>query len=110
MVPTVIFVLDNDSNLPRTSTGKIQRLAIHLKLQNAGIEPVLHAEKLNARLISSVPYEAPSSELENSASSIWQQVFSLSDIGVSDDFYELGGTSIWAARIAFMLSEQSGTN
>lgn len=43
MVPTIIFVLDDDSLLPKTSTGKVQRMATLAKLTAAGVEPTLHA-------------------------------------------------------------------
>jgi len=42
-VPTVIFVLESDLLLPKTSTGKIQRMAVLAKLSAAGVQPVLHA-------------------------------------------------------------------
>jgi hypothetical protein len=43
MVPTIIFVLVDDSILPKTSTGKVQRMATLAKLTAAGIEPTLEA-------------------------------------------------------------------
>jgi len=46
MVPTVIFVLENDSHLPKTSTGKVQRMATLAKLTAGGIEPTLHASQV----------------------------------------------------------------
>jgi acyl-coenzyme A synthetase/AMP-(fatty) acid ligase len=43
MVPTIIYVLDDGNILPKTSTGKVQRLATLAKLTAAGVEPTLHA-------------------------------------------------------------------
>jgi len=45
-VPTTVFVLDSDALLPKTSTGKIQRTAMHGKLKAAGIVPVLCASQV----------------------------------------------------------------
>jgi hypothetical protein len=36
------------------------------------------------------------------------QVIGLSEIGVEDSFLELGGTSIMAARVAYLAQEQTG--
>jgi len=43
MIPTIIFVLNDDSILPKTSTVKVQRMATLAKLTAAGIEPTLKA-------------------------------------------------------------------
>ncbi|KAL4522647.1 hypothetical protein Ndes2526B_g01009 [Nannochloris sp. 'desiccata'] len=107
MVPTIIFVLNDDSILPKTSTGKVQRMATLAKLTAAGIEPTLEASLLNARIISSLNFVPPESALEEATVQIWQKVLGLLNIGVLDDFFELGGTSILAARIAFMVQEHS---
>ena len=108
MVPTTIFVLDDGSILPKTSTGKVQRMATLAKLTAAGIKPTLQASKLDARIISSSDFVSPASALEEATVQIWQKVLGLVNIGVLDDFFELGGTSILAARIAFMVQEHSG--
>ncbi len=63
---------------------------------------------MDARIISSATFVLPASALEEATVHIWQKVLGLSNIGVLDDFFELGGTSILAARIAFMVQEHSG--
>ena len=52
-VPSTVFVLDNDALLPRTSTGKIQRLLVLTKLKEAGVEPTLQASLVSA-LVSNI--------------------------------------------------------
>jgi len=59
-------------------------------------------------MLASAAFALPSTPLEASAVEIWQQVLGLTGVGVQDDFFELGGTSIVAARVAFALQEQSG--
>ncbi len=109
MVPTVIFILEDDSLLPKTSTGKVQRMATLAKLTSAGIEPTCSlSSQLNARIISSYDYLAADSALEKETVQLWEKVLGLGNIGVVDDFFELGGTSILAARIAFMVQERNG--
>lgn len=42
-IPSTIFVLNTDVVLPRTSVGKMQRLAVLAKLTESGIKPTLEA-------------------------------------------------------------------
>ena len=44
-------------------------------------------------------YEAPTSETEKTIASIWRAVFEIDDIGIDDDFFDLGGDSVKATRI-----------
>jgi hypothetical protein len=108
MVPTTVFVLNDDTLFPKTSTGKVQRMATLAKLTAAGIDPTLHASQLDARIIASADFVPPKSALEEATVQIWQKVLGLVNIGVLDDFFELGGASILAARIAFMVQEHVG--
>lgn len=107
-VPSIVFVLESAALVPRTSTGKIQRMSMLRVLTAAGVEPTLHVTSLDARILSSAPFVAPTTDLEKAVVDIWEKVLRCTGIAVLDDFYELGGTSILAARIAFMVQEYSG--
>jgi thioesterase domain-containing protein/acyl carrier protein len=45
-------------------------------------------------------YLAPRNEVERKLSAIWQEVFGIDVVGVSDDFFELGGDSLTATTLA----------
>jgi thioesterase domain-containing protein/acyl carrier protein len=45
-------------------------------------------------------YVAPRNEVERKLSAIWQDVFGIDVVGVSDDFFELGGDSFNATTLA----------
>lgn len=47
----------------------------------------------------STPYVAPESEIEKHIATIWAEAFSLKTIGIQDDFFELGGDSLYAIGI-----------
>jgi tyrocidine synthetase III len=81
MVPSQIIALDE---LPRTGSGKIDRVAL---------------KQQAAQLRSSVAYKAPASITENRLLQIWQQALNAGSIGVEDDFFELGGHSLKAMRM-----------
>lgn len=106
-VPSSIFVLDSNSALPKTQTGKVQRLLVDQILKKNGINAILHASMLDARVLSNVDYVAPQTPLEQDIVDIWQAVLNLKGVGVMDDLLDLGGTSILAARIAFLIQDKT---
>lgn len=83
----VVFVPE----LPRNATGKVQRVGLaehfgitHLDLPDTA-EPTA--------------YVAPQTPTEDTLATIWASVLGLEQVGVDDDFIELGGDSILAARV-----------
>jgi amino acid adenylation domain-containing protein len=87
MIPTTTVVVDS---LPLTSLGKIDKRALP--------EPELGREQ-------TVP---PRDELESTLVDIWSEVLAIPDIGVTDDFFELGGTSIQALQTFALIGKRLG--
>ncbi|TLF74853.1 amino acid adenylation domain-containing protein [Nocardia cyriacigeorgica] len=83
MVPAAIMVLDS---LPMNSSGKLDRAALP--------EPVFAA---TTRV-------APRSPLEEQIAEVFREVLGLDALGVDDDFYELGGSSLLAFTLHQRLS------
>lgn len=81
MIPASIVWLDR---LPLTSNGKIDRKA-------------LPAAKLEQRQITRGV--APRTETEQILSDIWSSVLGVEQIGVDDNFFDLGGHSLAAIRV-----------
>lgn len=81
MVPTVFVVLDS---LPRLPNGKIDRCSLP--------EPEQKRPDLGQA------YVPPRSELQRYLTNLWCNLLRLDKIGIHDRFFELGGTSILAAR------------
>ena len=44
-------------------------------------------------------FRAPSDDREHELLKIWQEVLKIPNIGVDDDFFELGGTSLQALMV-----------
>jgi acyl-CoA synthetase (AMP-forming)/AMP-acid ligase II/acyl carrier protein len=79
-VPRHVLFVDH---LPRNASGKVLKRELH--------------ERFAAR-----PATAPVAardELEAAILAIWREVLELTDLGVHDDFFDLGGHSLAAARI-----------
>lgn len=72
-------------DLPTTANGKIDRDALPA--------PEYGRPELDT------PYVSPRDDLERLLAGIWQDVLGLDEVGVLDDFFELGGDSLRAVRI-----------
>ncbi len=88
MVPSAIVVLDA---LPLTPQNKIDLRA----LPAPGAAP---AER----------HVAPRTDGERTLAAIWADVLGVDTVGVDDDFFDLGGDSILAARVLTRIREASG--
>jgi len=92
MVPTIFVPLDA---LPLTPNGKVNRRALP--------EPPQQRPDLEAT------YVAPRTELEEALAELAAEVLGLERVGVEDNFFDLGGTSLLATRLIFRVREQFET-
>ncbi|MCP4216573.1 MAG: amino acid adenylation domain-containing protein, partial [bacterium] len=80
MIPAYFVFLEQ---LPLTATGKIDR--------NALPDPEAVTDKL---------YIPPTTEMERQLVEVWQEVLGIERIGVTDDFFRMGGDSIKAIQVS----------
>ncbi|MDQ0208337.1 amino acid adenylation domain-containing protein [Alkalicoccobacillus murimartini] len=88
MIPSNYVILDS---LPLTNNGKVDRDAL--------------SNILFTRPNFEVPYKAPHTEMEQHLVQIWQDILKIDKVGVDDDFFELGGNSLLAARATISMKE-----
>jgi amino acid adenylation domain-containing protein len=93
MVPSVFVRLDV---MPLTPTGKINRRVLP--------EPEKSRPDIEAA------YAAPRTPIEETLVAIWEEVLQLEDIGIHDDFFELGGQSLLAAQVTSRLNARLDTS
>jgi thioesterase domain-containing protein/acyl carrier protein len=60
--------------------------------------------------ISPQDYVAPRNEVEAKLASMWEEIFELPRIGIEDDFFEIGGQSILAARLISRIEADFGVS
>ena len=82
MVPSAFVFLES---LPLTPNGKIDRLAL--------------PEPDNSRTELGVAYAAPQADIEKHLAKIWGEVLSIEQVGIHDNFFDLGGHSLAASRV-----------
>lgn len=87
MLPSAVILLDE---LPLSANGKVDRKAL----------PKPHFE-----LRQTVRGERPLSSLEKAVLSIWAETLKVDHLGVDDNFFDLGGHSLTAIRLAARISE-----
>ncbi|WP_408637760.1 amino acid adenylation domain-containing protein [Nocardia bovistercoris] len=88
MVPATVLVLDA---LPLNTSGKLDRKALPA--------PVFEARA----------FAAPATALEEAVAQVFAEVLGVERIGRDDDFFELGGNSLSATRVAARLGDALDT-
>ncbi|WP_425301841.1 amino acid adenylation domain-containing protein, partial [Nocardia wallacei] len=87
MIPAALVMLDE---LPLNASGKLDRRALPMP-------------QLAAR-----PYRAPSTPLQQLVADVFGEVLGIAQVGVDDDFFELGGNSLSATRAVGRLRATTG--
>ena len=91
MVPAAVVLLEA---MPKTPNGKVDKRA-------------LPAPKA-ADFAATQEYVAPTNELESKLASLWEIVLDKKPIGIRDNFFEVGGHSLLAARLMHRIEQQLG--
>ncbi|MCP5104811.1 MAG: amino acid adenylation domain-containing protein, partial [bacterium] len=87
MIPAFFVQIEK---IPLTSNGKVDRR----RLEAGG-----------KKLGTGVEYIAPESDTEKQVAGIWKEILKLDDVGVHDNFFDLGGNSLKAIRLNNRLNE-----
>ncbi|MEJ2431315.1 MAG: sulfotransferase, partial [Deltaproteobacteria bacterium] len=93
MIPSAFVTLDE---MPLSPNGKVDRRAL----------PVPSMERPDLEQ----PYVAPRNKLEHYLEGIWREIIKLDRVGIHDRFFELGGSSLQAARFINRLQQELGEN
>ena len=89
MIPSSFVFLDA---LPLSPNGKVDRLA----LPDLG----------QSRPELDTPYVAATTPVEEQLAKIWAEVLSLDQVGIHDNFFDLGGHSLAATRVISQVLKQ----
>jgi aryl carrier-like protein len=93
MIPAYFVSLER---IPVNQNGKVDKKSLPDPVQNA--------------LITDTESIAPQNELEDKLVRIWQVILERKNIGVNDNFFEIGGNSLKIIRMAGKLNKELGEN
>ena len=112
---------DPDATSPKTGTDSKQGSS-RTRSQKASLVPLQdiaakfrHTEDilkavqehiLRARPEQTTAFIAPGKKMEQSIASIWQEVLGIDQVGIHDNFFEIGGTSLRAVQVISKLRSQ----
>jgi len=92
MVPSAFVVLEG---WPITANGKIDRNAL---------------PRPSRELPGDAPRASPTGDTEEKIAAVWCEVLDIEDVGVDDNFFEIGGNSLLLARVNAKLKETVDPN
>jgi amino acid adenylation domain-containing protein len=92
MIPSIYVLLDA---LPLTPNGKVDRRAL--------------PEPGNGRPELGTPHVLPRTPIEAELAKVWAEALSLDQVGVYDNFFDLGGHSLTATRVLSQVIEKFRT-
>jgi acyl-CoA synthetase (AMP-forming)/AMP-acid ligase II/acyl carrier protein len=95
-VPAKVVIL---RDIPKGPTGKLQRVNLAKTLGLASAAPSGHRRP---------DYVAPQTAVEQTLAGIWAEVLRVSQVGLVDNFFDLGGDSLAATRVAARLRQALG--
>ena len=87
-VPHRVVIVDE---IPKGPTGKLQRIGLADKLH------ITYPDRWSSETESG--YVPPTNPAEERLAILWTKFFGLKRVGIHDDFFELGGDSLLAARL-----------
>ncbi|PTQ68386.1 non-ribosomal peptide synthetase [Pseudomonas sp. GV071] len=103
-----VVVLLNPGALPKTSSGKLQRSACRLGLDDGSLDSYA---QFPADTAARVPGEAiETDQLQAQIAALWAEHLHVPNVAPKDNFFLLGGNSIVAAQLMAQLRDQLGVN
>jgi len=91
-VPRVVVFVDE---IPKGATGKLQRIGLAEKLGLTASDPKSPR----------ADYAPPQTPIQGELVKIWSDILRVATVGIYDNFFQLGGDSILAARIVNQVRE-----
>lgn len=90
MIPSYFILIEN---FPRTSSGKINKKAL--------------PSPQYSRPTSAPLLRRPTTKIEKEITEIWSKLLQIRIIGIDDNFFEMGGTSLLAQKVVYTIRKSS---
>lgn len=94
--------------IPKTTSGKVQRYKLLMEFLNNEYRDIIdQIRKLDYENSDKI-ITTPNCEIEEKILQCWKKILKREDVGVSDDFFVLGGNSLKAGQLLMILQEDLG--
>lgn len=103
--PAVVLLL-NPGALPKTSSGKLQRSACRLRMDDGSLDCYARFPDVSEAAASA----AGGDELQTRIAAVWRDILKLEAVAADDHFLLLGGNSIAATQATARLADELGIN
>ncbi len=90
MIPSQFVEIES---MPLTTSGKIDRRRLPVPRQQSAVELI-----------------APTSKYEKHLTELWKELLNISNISITDNFFEIGGNSLLAIRLITKIQDNLGVN
>ncbi|MBD2245036.1 SDR family NAD(P)-dependent oxidoreductase [Nostoc sp. FACHB-888] len=84
---------------------QLNQLALSLSLAQKPVNSYQVSASRHSRTLQENTYVAPSNEIEQTITNIWQELIGIEKVGIHDNFFELGGHSLLAVQTISRLRE-----
>src|SRR5262249_49013258 len=91
MIPSFFIAIEK---IPLSPSGKIDKRAL--------------PDVMNENILTSSAYFPPKNDIEFQLVKMLEQLLKVNKIGVEDDFFQLGGTSLLAVRFILLIQKKFG--
>ncbi|WBA86478.1 non-ribosomal peptide synthetase [Endozoicomonas sp. GU-1] len=95
-VPIYDLVFVRKRSIHKTSSGKIQRSSIKAAYLDKSLDIIASSKGLQNQIEEK---ELPASPVESKLCDLWQELLNIEQIGIHDNFFQLGGDSLLAIRL-----------
>ncbi|NET44741.1 non-ribosomal peptide synthetase [Okeania sp. SIO2B3] len=103
--PTYIIPIEKEA-IPRTATGKIQRLQLKQRLEAGEFDGLIKQIDELIQQEAEQTFVAPRDELELQLAHIWGKTLDIQPISIEDNFFNLGGHSLLAVHLFSQIEEE----
>src|SRR5262249_10311990 len=95
------IILVKAGRIPRTTSGKIQRLQCKALFEERAIDAVWEwrREGPSQDGVRGAPRRQPRTETERALALLWREMLHVTELAAGDNFFELGGQSILATQL-----------
>ncbi|NHZ83275.1 amino acid adenylation domain-containing protein [Massilia sp. CCM 8695] len=107
--PASVILLLAPGELPKTSSGKLQRAACRSGWLDGSL-PLAAQFRRDRDWLLGAGHVAPRDDLQARLAALWSEVLGVPQAGIHDNFFELGGDSLLAVRLLSRLRQGFGVD